>query len=64
MAVAGSGNQTGIAQRGATVTLTCTWDPGNPPHNHVVLERRGLELSAEVVKEDNPKQVEHVIDDA
>ena len=60
----GNGNQTGIVQQGATVTLTCTWDPGYPPHKHAFLERRGLELKTKVVKEDNPKQIEHVINDA
>ena len=64
MAVESNGNQTGIVQQGATVTLTCTWDPGYPPHNHAFLERRGLELKAEVVKEDTPMQIEHVINDA
>ena len=64
MAVGGSGNQAGIVQQGATVTLTCTWDPGHPPHNHAFLERRGLELKAEVVNEDNPMQIKHVINDA
>ena len=64
MAVESNGNQTGIVQQGATVTLTCTWDPGHPPHNHAFLERRGLEMKAEVVKEDNPMQIEHVINDA
>ena len=45
------------------MTLTCTWDPGNPPRTAAFLDERDMELPSEVITDEDSMQIKHVIND-
>ena len=64
MAVTVNGSHPQPVEQGATVTLTCTWDQGNPPRTVAFFDEGGRELVSKVIASGDRIQIVHVVEKA
>ena len=57
--VEGSKRQT--VEQGDNVTLTCTWNQGNPPHTAAIFDESNTRLVSLNITNSDVVQIEHVI---
>ena len=63
IAITVKGSRGQPVEQGDNVTLTCTWDRGNPPHTAALFDERNRRLVSHVITSGDAGQLEHVIHD-